>query len=80
MLILNGHNGVPDAFNPLRYSSDFFLQNLCVQLRRLVCDCLLKVSGADDDSNFDLVEESPPVPDIASLKPNKEFRYPLFLY
>ena len=35
---------------------------------------LLKVSGADDDSNFDIVEETPPVPDIASLKPNKEFK------
>ena len=36
---------------------------------------MLKVSGADDDSNFDIVEETPPVPDIASLKPNKEFRF-----
>ena len=53
---------------------------VCVPLMRLVCDCLLKVSGADDDSNFDMVEESPPVPDIASLKPSKEFRYSLFLY
>ena len=80
MLILKGHNGVPDAFNPLYSSDSFFPLSVCVQLRRLVCDCLLKVSGADDDSNFDLVEESPPVPDIASLKPSKEFRYPLFLY
>ena len=79
MLILKGHNGVPDAFNPL-ISSDFNFQSLCVQLMKLVCDRLLQVSGADDDSNFDLVEESPPVPDIASLKPSKEFRYSLFLY
>ena len=35
---------------------------------------MLKVSGEYDDSNFDIVDETPPVPDIASLKPNKEFR------
>ena len=40
MLILKGHNGVPDAFNPL-ISSDFNFQSLCVQLMKLVCDCLL---------------------------------------
>ena len=40
-----------------------------------VSDLVWKVSGADDDSNFDIVEDTPPVPDIASLKPNKEFRY-----
>ena len=39
-----------------------------------VSDLFLKVSGDDDDSNFDIVEDTPPVPDIASLKPSKEFR------
>merc|ERR1719319_1142693 len=33
-----------------------------------------QVSGEDDDSNFDPVDDSPPAPDISSLKPAKEFR------
>ena len=74
MLILKGHFGVPDAFNPLKVSDSTTL--VCFLSLNLTSlnQHLLKVSGADDDSNFDVVEDNPPVPDLASLKPNKEFR------
>ena len=76
MLILKGHFGVLHVFNPLKIS-DLILMLFSVWpdiMWRLSLG-ILKVSGADDDSNFDIVEETPPVPDIASLKPSKEFRY-----
>ena len=79
MLILKGHFGVPDAFNPLKVSDSttlvcFFDTLFGVFESTMLNQHLLKVSGADDDSNFDVVEDNPPVPDLASLKPNKEFR------
>eukprot|EP00092_Neocalanus_flemingeri_P040694 GFUD01044305.1.p1 GENE.GFUD01044305.1~~GFUD01044305.1.p1 ORF type:complete len:1862 (+),score=644.25 GFUD01044305.1:78-5663(+) len=32
------------------------------------------VTGVEDDSHFDIIDDAPPEPDIASLKPKKEFK------
>jgi hypothetical protein len=33
-----------------------------------------EVSGLEDDSHFDIIDDEAPVPDIASLRPKKEFK------